>query len=69
MSPGTTPNNGFDQASDVILELVTNGSIEMSATPLDQVAKDASFLPFGTSVYVPSPQKRPLASNLPLVAQ
>jgi methylenetetrahydrofolate reductase (NADPH) len=67
MSSPTSPNNGFDAMGDVISDLVTNGSIEMSATSLDRVAADASFLPFGTSVYVPSPQKEPLASNLPLV--
>lgn len=60
-------HSAFDPDNSVISELVTNASIEMSATPVEQVTGQASFLPFGTSVYVPSPQKKPLASNLALV--
>ena len=59
--------NGVDFTRDVISELVTNASIELSATPADQVSAAAALLPFGTSVYVPSPQKKELSSNLPLV--
>ncbi len=54
--------------SGVISELVTNGSIELSATPLELVPAAAALLPFGTSVYVPSPSKKSLTSNLHLVA-
>jgi methylenetetrahydrofolate reductase (NADPH) len=59
----------FDRHSrDAVSGLVTNGSIEISATPLERVESAAALLPYGTSVYVPSPAKRSLASNLPHIA-
>ena len=59
---------GNANTADVISDLVTNGSIELSSTPLEQIAAGATLLPFGTSVYVPSPQQKPLASNLEIVS-
>ena len=56
------------QASMMMSDLVTNGSIELSATALEKIPEAAALLPFGTSVYVPSPSKKPITSNLKLVA-
>ena len=55
-------------ASMVMSELVTNGSIELSATALEKIPEAAALLPFGTSVYVPSPSNKSITSNLKLVA-
>jgi methylenetetrahydrofolate reductase (NADPH) len=52
------------KTSDVITELVTNGSIELSNPDPAQIAAGARLLPYGTSVYVPSPAKKRLASTL-----
>lgn len=53
--------------SDSARELVTNGSIELSAMALDQIPAAAKLLPFGTSVYVPSVANMALFSNLKVV--
>ena len=63
---GQTPSGA--RLARVMSELVTNGSIEISATSADRVPQVVRDLPFGTSVYVPSPARKPLESNLELVA-
>lgn len=51
-----------------MVELVTNGSIEVSATAIDKIPRAVRLLPFGTSVYVPSPGRRSLESNLKFIS-
>ena len=55
-------------SGDVMADLVANGSIELSATALEQIPKAAQLLPFGTSVYIPSPAKQSLHSSIGIVA-
>jgi methylenetetrahydrofolate reductase (NADPH) len=54
--------------TQALCELVTQGSIEASATPASEIAGATRLLPFGTSVYVPSPANRPLTSKLDVIA-
>ena len=49
---------------DIASELVSNGSIELSVGDDQQIPKAAKLLPFGMSVFVPSPPKRDLMSSL-----
>jgi methylenetetrahydrofolate reductase (NADPH) len=48
--------------------LVTNGSIEFSTTAIQGIPRAADLLPYGTSVYVPSPASKTLQSNLEAIA-
>jgi methylenetetrahydrofolate reductase (NADPH) len=64
MGPNAT---GGRQIVDVKSELVANGSIELSVAALEQIPKAAQLLPFGTSVYIPSPAKQRLDSNIEIV--
>ncbi|MCH8228475.1 MAG: methylenetetrahydrofolate reductase [Proteobacteria bacterium] len=52
---------------DVISDLVANGSIELSVAALEQIPKASQLLPFGTSVYIPSPAKQSLHSTIEIV--
>ncbi len=65
-SSGTTPGAGRESA-DTNCELAANSSIELSATSIEQIPKGARLLPFGTSVYVPSPASNTLQSNLEII--
>lgn len=58
---------GGRQFDHVISDLVANGSIELSVAALEQIPKASQLLPFGTSVYVPSPAKKGLHSNIGIV--
>ena len=53
-----------ESLSDIASELVSNGSIELSVGDDQQIPKAAKLLPYGMSVFVPSPPKRDLMSNL-----
>ena len=64
---GTNTSTGR-QTGQVKADLVANGSIELSATAPEQIAKASQLLPYGTSVYVPSPAKKSLHSNIEIVA-
>ena len=49
---------------DIASELVANGSIELSIGDDRQIHEASQLLPYGMSVFVPSPPKRDLMSNL-----
>lgn len=66
-SSKSQPTNG-GEISRVICELVTNGSIEVSATTAAEIPQAVRALPYRTSVYVPSPAQKPLASNLEVIS-
>jgi len=51
----------------VISELVTNGSIELSAAGLDVIPLAKRLLPFGMAVYLPKMRRRPLQDSLPMI--
>ncbi len=59
---------GGGEIARVICELVTNGSIEVSATAAAQIPQAVRPLPYGTSAYVPSPTRKPLESNLEVIS-
>ncbi len=64
---GTNASSGR-QISDVISDLVANGSIELSAVAVEQIPQASRLLSYGTSVYVPSPAKKSLRSNFEIIA-
>jgi len=53
-----------ESLEDIASELVANGSIELSVGDDQQIPKAAGLLPYGMSVFVPSPPKQDLMSNL-----